>query len=151
MMLKRVRLLMLQLFAVGIVFAFSFENVHASEHDEASSEDVSVGYPDEYVIESSGEVLSEDSNDVEDEIDSSDVTDEELDSEVSSSPSVTPSGSTVIVQQDNDDSAVRALLNAFMERKDTLNGFEKQVLNRLDVLSVGCIIIVAVVAIRLFF
>lgn len=68
------------------------------------------------------------------------------DESVSSSSS---GGSTVIVQE-QDDSAVRTLINEFIKGRDTLNGFQKQVLNRLDAISFCSIVIVAVTICNFF-
>ena len=68
----------------------------------------------------------------------------------SESASSSSGGSTVIVQE-QDDSAVRTLINEFIKGRDTLNGFQKQVLNRLDLISFCSVVILAVTICNFFF
>ena len=66
------------------------------------------------------------------------------------SVSSSSSGGSTFVIQEQDDSAVRTLINEFIKGRDTLNGFQKQVLNRLDVISICSVVVVAVVICNFF-
>lgn len=178
-MTKRWLMLILSgLFAVGMFFGFDYVNVFAAED---SSEEISTEADESFFTSEglSGEASSdaalesESSDDETSESESISYSAEELESltdkkkadkekaearsealneSESESESVSSSsgGSTVIVQE-QDDSAVRTLINEFIMGRDTLNGFQKQVLNRLDLISFSFVVIMAVTICNFFF
>lgn len=75
----------------------------------------------------------------------------ELESESESESASSSSGSSTVIVQEQDDSAVRILINEFIKGRDTLNGFQKQVLNRIDAISFCSIVIMAVTICNFFF
>lgn len=177
-MSKRWLILLSGLFAVSMFIGFNHMNVFAAEDsseeisteaDESvlSSEGISVEASSDAAFESESSddepVESESTSYSADELES--LTDKknadkekaearsealsELESETESASS-SSGGSTVIVQE-QDDSAVRTLINEFIKGRDTLNGFQKQVLNRLDAISFCSIVIMAVTICNFFF
>lgn len=179
-MSKRWLIVLSGLFAVSMFIGFSYANVYAAEEssEEVSTEDWSLFkyYEDKInsLFPSSDAAFeSESSEDETFESESTSYSAEELESltdkkkadkekaearsdalneSESESESVSSSsgGSTVIVQE-QDDSAVRTLINEFIMGRDTLNGFQKQVLNRLDAISFCSIVIMAVTICNFFF
>ena len=177
-MSKRWLMLLSGLFAVSMFIGFNCANVFAAEDsseeisteaDESvlSSEGISVEASSDAAFESESSddepVDSESTSYSADELES--LTDKknadkekaearsealsELESETESASS-SSGGSTVIVQE-QDDSAVRTLINELIKGRDTLNGFQKQVLNRLDAISFCSIVIMAVTICNFFF
>ena len=171
-------LLLSSFFTVGMFIGFNCANVYAAEDssEEISTEADESFFASEGI---SGEASSDatfesESSDDETESESTSYSTEELESltdkkkadkdkaearsealseleSESETESVSSSsgGSTVIVQE-QDDSAVRTLINEFIKGRDTLNGFQKQVLNRLDVISICSVVVVAVVICNFF-
>lgn len=178
-MSKRWLMLLSGLFAVGMFFGFDYVNVFAAEEssEEVSTEDWSLFkyYEDKInsLFPSSDAAFESESSDDEPiESESTSYSAEELESltdkkkadkekaearsealneseSESESASSSSGGSTVIVQE-QDDSAVRTLINELIKGRDTLNGFQKQVLNRLDAISF-CSIVIMAVTICIFF
>lgn len=179
-MTKRWLMLILSgLFAVSMFIGFNFVNVYAAEEssEEVSTEDWSLFkyYEDKInsLFPSSDAAFESESSDDEPiESESTSYSAEELESltdkkkadkekaearsealneleSESESASSSSGGSTVIVQE-QDDSAVRTLINELIKGRDTLNGFQKQVLNRLDAISF-CSIVIMAVTICIFF
>lgn len=177
-MSKRWLMLLSGLFAVSMFIGFNCANVYAAED---SSEEISTEADESVLTSEgiSGEASSyaafesESSEDETFESESTSYSAEELESltdkknadkekaearsdaineseSKSESASSSSGGSTVIVQE-QDDSAVRTLINEFIKGRDTLNGFQKQVLNRLDAISFCSIIIMAVTICNFFF
>lgn len=163
-MSKRLLMLLSGLFAVSMFIGFNCANVYAAED---SSEEISTEASSDAAFE------SESSDDETFESESTSYSAEELESltdkknadkakaearsdalneseSESESASSSSGGSTVIVQE-QDDSAVRTLINEFIKGRDTLNGFQKQVLNRLDTISFCSIVIMAVTICNFFF
>ena len=163
-MSKRWLILLSGLFAVSMFVGFNYANVYAAED---SSEEISTEASSDAAFE------SESSDDETSESESTSYSADELESltdkknaykekaearsdalneseSESESASSSSGGSTVIVQE-QDDSAVRTLINEFIKGRDTLNGFQKQVLNRLDVISFCSVVIVAVTICNFFF
>ena len=179
-MSKRWLMLLSGLFAVSMFIGFNCANVYAAEEssEEVSTEDWSLFkfYEDEInslfpssdaafeseasydePIESEStsysaeefESLTDKKNADKEKTEARSDALNELESE-SESASSSSGGSTVIVQE-QDDSAVRTLINEFIKGRDTLNGFQKQVLNRLDTISFCSIVIMAVTICNFFF
>lgn len=163
-MSKRWLMLLSGLFAVSMFIGFNYMNVFAAED---STEEISTEVSSDAAFE------SESSDDEPIESESTSYSAEEFESltdkkkadkekaesrseafneseSESESASSSSGGSTVIVQE-QDDSAVRTLINEFIKGRDTLNGFQKQVLNRLDAISFCSIIIMAVTICNFFF
>ncbi|CDD64217.1 unknown [Firmicutes bacterium CAG:882] len=178
-MSKRWLMVLSGLFAVSMFIGFNFVNVCAAEEssEEVSTEDWSLFkyYEDKInsLFPSSDAAFESESSDDEPiESESTSYSAEELESltdkkkadkekaearsealneseSESESASSSSGGSTVIVQE-QDDSAVRTLINELIKGRDTLNGFQKQVLNRLDAISF-CSIVIMAVTICIFF
>lgn len=178
-MSKRWLMVLSGLFAVSMFIGFNCANVYAAEDgsEEISTEADESVHPSEGISgEASSDAAfeSESSDDATIESESTSYSAEELESLIdkkkadkekaearsdvlneseseSKSESVSSSsdGSTVIVQE-QDDSAVRTLINELIKGRDTLNGFQKQVLNRLDAISF-CSIVIMAVTICIFF
>lgn len=174
-MYKRWFMLLSGLFAVSMFIGFNFMNVNATEKD---SEEISTESNES--ILSSEYLTGEASHDAAFESDSSDdetiesastsysvgklesFTDKniadkekaeslsELESETETESASSSSGGSTVIVQEQDDSAVRTLINEFIKGRDTLNGFQKQVLNRLDVISFCSVVIVAVTICNFF-
>lgn len=168
------------LFAVGMFFGFDYVNVFAAEDssEEISTEADESFFTSEGIsgeASSDAALESESSDDETFESESTSYSAEELESltdkknadkekaearsdalneseseSKSESASSSSGGSTVIVQE-QDDSAVRTLINEFIMGRDTLNGFQKQVLNRLDLISFSFVVIMAVTICNFFF
>lgn len=179
-MSKRWLMVLSGLFAVSMFIGFNFVNVCATEEssEEVSTEDWSLFkyYEDKInsLFPSSDAAFESESSDDEPiESESTSYSAEELESltdkknadkekaearsealneseSESESASSSSGGSTVIVQE-QDDSAVRTLINEFIMGRDTLNGFQKQVLNRLDLISFSFVVIMAVTICNFFF
>ena len=120
-------------FAVGMVLSSNFENVVADSLDQT----------DEVTTEAATYSDSADIDELSDEEISSDA-DEESESKSSSS------GTSTVIVQESDDSAIRALINEYVKGRDTLNGFQKQVLDRLNVLSICSILSCALLVCGIF-
>lgn len=179
-MSKRWLMVLSGLFAVSMFIGFNFVNVCAAEEssEEVSTEDWSLFkyYEDKInsLFPSSDAAFESESSDDEPiESESTSYSAEELESltdkkkadkekaearsealneseSESESASSSSGGSTVIVQE-QDDSAVRTLINELIKGRDTLNGFQKQVLNRFDVISFCSVVIVAATICNFFF
>lgn len=177
-MSKRWLMVLSGLFAVSMFIGFNYMNVFAAEDssEEISTEADESVHPSEGISgEASSDAAfeSESSDDATIESESTSYSAEELESLIdkkkadkekaearsdalneseseSESASSSFGGSTVIVQE-QDDSAVRTLINEFIKGRDTLNGFQKQVLNRLDAISFCSIVIMAVTICNFFF
>lgn len=173
-MSKRWLMVLSGLFAVSMFIGFNCVNVYAAEDgsEEISTEaDESVHPSEGFSGEASSDAAleSESSDDETSESESTSYSAEELESLIdkkkadkenaearsealneSESASSSSGGSTVIVQE-QDDSAVRTLINEFIKGRDTLNGFQKQVLNRLDLISFCSVVILAVTICNFFF
>lgn len=177
-MSKRWLMVLSGLFAVSMFIGFNCVNVYAAEDgsEEISTEADESVHPSEGISgEASSDAAfeSESSDDATIESESTSYSAEELESLIdkkkadkekaearsdalneseseSESASSSSGGSTVIVQE-QDDSAVRTLINEFIKGRDTLNGFQKQVLNRLDAISFCSIVIMAVTICNFFF
>ena len=165
-MSKRWLILLSGLFAVSMLIGFNYMNVFAAED---STEEISTEASSDAAFESESSVEetfeSESTSYSADELESltdkknadkekaearSEALNESESESESESASSSSGGSTVIVQE-QDDSAVRTLINEFIKGRDTLNGFQKQVLNRLDVISFCSVVIVAVTICNFFF
>ena len=165
------------LFAVSMFIGFNYMNVFAAEDssEEISTEaDESVHPSDGISGEASSDAVFEsESSDAEiSESESTSYSAEELESltdkknaykekaeahsdalnesESESESASSSSGSSTVIVQEQDDSAVRTLINELIKGRDTLNGFQKQVLNRLDAISF-CSIVIMAVTICIFF
>lgn len=143
-------------FAVGMVLSSNFEYVFAadsfeqteevtteaatfSDSDDSSLSDNEIQYDSEsFSLEN--EELSDESGD--DKV--SPAADDESESKASSS------GTSTVIVQESDDSAIHALINEYVKGRDTLNGFQKQVLDRLNVLSICSILSCALLVCGIF-
>lgn len=179
-MSKRWLMVLSGLFAVSMFIGFNFVNVYAAEEssEEVSTEDWSLFkyYEDKInsLFPSSDAAFESESSDDEPiESESTSYSAEELESltdkknaykekaeahsdalnesESESESASSSSGSSTVIVQEQDDSAVRLLINEFIKGRDTLNGFQKQVLNRLDAISFCSIVIMAVTICNFFF
>ena len=81
--------------------------------------------------------------------DSKSIDETESDSDEDSKTS-SSGGSTVIVQSSDDSAIIQALINEYIKGRDTLNGFQKPVLDRLDVMSICCIVSCAIAVCSIF-
>lgn len=172
-MSKRWLMVLSGLFAVSMFIGFNYMNVFAAEDgsEEISTEADESVHPSEGIsgeASSDAALESESSDDETSESESTSYSAEELESLIDkkkadkenaearsealneSESESSSSGSTVIVQE-QDDSAVRTLINEFIKGRDTLNGFQKQVLNRLDLISFCSVVILAVTICNFFF
>lgn len=149
-------LLFTAFFAVGMVLSSNFEYVFAADFfeqteevtteaatfsgsDDSSLSDNEIQYDNEsFSVEN--EELSDESGD--DKVSS--AADKESESKASSS------GTSTVIVQESDDSAIRALINEYVKGRDTLNGFQKQVLDRLNVLSICSILTCALLVCGIF-
>lgn len=163
-MSKRWLMLLSGLFAVSMFIGFNYMNVFAAEDvsEEISTEaDESVLTSEGISGEASSDAAFESESSVEETIKSDEsLTDKkkadkekaearsealnELESESESESASSSSGGSTVIVQEQDDSAVRTLINELIKGRDTLNGFQKQVLNRLDAISFSSIVIMAV-------
>lgn len=179
-MSKRWLILLSGLFAVSMFIGFNYMNVFAAEDssEEISTEADESIFPSEEIsgVTSSDAAFESKSSDDEtiesesasysaDELES--LTDKkgadkekaearsealsELESESETESVSSSSGGSTVIVQEQDDSAVRTLINEFIKGRDTLNGFQKQVLNRLDAISFCSIVIMAVTICNFFF
>lgn len=178
-MSKRWLMLLSGLFAVSMFIGFNYMNVFAAEDvsEEISTEaDESVLTSEGISGEASSDAAFESESSVEETIKSEStsysadelesLTDKkkadkekaearsealnELESESESESASSSSGGSTVIVQEQDDSAVRTLINELIKGRDTLNGFQKQVLNRLDAISF-CSIVIMAVTICIFF
>ncbi len=138
-MCKRwIMLLSIAFFAIGMVL--SFDNVYAATSDqteEVTSEiDTSASAKDSVLSENISADEDKDS--------------ETSDSDAKDSKTSSSGGSTVIVQSSDDSAIIQALINEYIKGRDTLNGFQKQVLDRLDVMSICCIVSCAIAVCSIF-
>ena len=122
-------------FAVGMVLSSNFEYVFATDSFEQTEEVTT-----EAATFSGLDELSDESGD--DKVSS--AADEESESKASSS------GTSTVIVQESDDSAIHALINEYVKGRDTLNGFQKQVLDRLNVLSICSILTCALLVCGIF-
>ena len=129
-------------FAVGMVLSSNFEYVFAADSfeqtEEVTTEAATFSGSDDSSL--SDNEISEESGD--DKVSS--AADEESESKASSS------GTSTVIVQESDDSAIRALINEYVKGRDTLNGFQKQVLDRLNVLSICSILSCALLVCGIF-
>lgn len=152
-------LLSIAFFAIGMVL--SFDNVYAatsSDQEEVTSEiETSASAKDSVLSENTSADEDKDSeicikkNDKKSNStsDSKSVDETESDSDVKDSKT-SSGGSTVIVQSSDDSTIIQALINEYIKGRDTLNGFQKQVLDRLDVMSICCIVSCAIAVCSIF-
>ncbi len=152
-------LLSIAFFAIGMVL--SFDNVYAATSDqteEVTSEiETSVSAKDSVLSENTSADEDKDSetgikkNDKKSNStsDSKSIDETESDSDEDSKTS-SSGGSTVIVQSSDDSAIIQALINEYIKGRDTLNGFQKQVLDRLDVMSICCIVSCAIAVCSIF-
>lgn len=120
-------------FAVGMVLGSNFEYVFAADSFEQT---------EEVTTEAATFSGSDDSSLSDNKVSS--AADEESESKASSS------GTSTVIVQESDDSAIRALINEYVKGRDTLNGFQKQVLDRLNVLSICSILSCALLVCGIF-
>lgn len=142
-------------FAVGMVLSSNFENVVADsldQTDEVTTE--AATYSDSADISLSGDEIpyDDESFSVENEGVSYELSDEEIssDADEESESKSSSSGTSTVIVQESDDSAIRALINEYVKGRDTLNGFQKQVLDRLNVLSICSILSCALLVCGIF-
>lgn len=153
-------LLSIAFFAIGMVL--SFDNVYAATSDqteEVTSEiDTSASAKDSVLSEN---ISADEDKDSETGIkkndkksnstsDSKSIDETESDSDAKDSKTSSSGGSTVIVQSSDDSAIIQALINEYIKGRDTLNGFQKQVLDRLDVMSICCIVSCAIAVCSIF-
>lgn len=152
-------LLSIAFFAIGMVL--SFDNAYAATSDqteEVSSEvETSVSAKDSVLSESTSADDKESETGIKKNgkksnstSDSKSVDEIESDSDAKDSKSSSSGGSTVIVQSSDDSAIIQALINEYVKGRDTLNGFQKQVLDRLDVMSICCIVSCAIAVCSIF-
>ncbi len=151
-------LLSIAFFAIGMVL--SFDNVYAATSDqteEVTSEiETSVSAKDSVLSENTSADEDKDSetgikkNDKKSNSTSDSKSIDETESDAKDSKTSSSGGSTVIVQSSDDSAIIQALINEYIKGRDTLNGFQKQVLDRLDVMSICCIVSCAIAVCSIF-
>lgn len=140
--------------AVGMVLSSNFENVLADsfeQTDEVTTEAATFSDSDDSSLSDNEISYDDESFSIVDEILSDELSDEEFSSDADEeSESKSSSGTSTVIVQESDDSAIRALINEYVKGRDTLNGFQKQVLDRLNVLSICSILSCALLVCGIF-
>lgn len=139
-------------FAVGMVLSSNFEYVFAADSFEQTEEVTT-----EAATFSDSDDSSLSDNEIQYDSESFSLENEELgDDKVSpaaddeSESKASSSGTSTVIVQESDDSAIHALINEYVKGRDTLNGFQKQVLDRLNVLSICSILSCALLVCGIF-